>query len=123
MTSQPEQGIKRELSLGEVLSKTFELYRRDFTKYFVLFAVVGVIIVHWGLNALIVPEMILAIIFSLAFTRLLMENKGVPESMGRSRKLGSPRWHKPFATFLLLGYVIIIPSAIVTAISEAQGVA
>src|SRR5690348_7208008 len=44
MTMQPEQGIKRELSLGEVLSKTFELYRRDFTKYFVLFAVVGVII-------------------------------------------------------------------------------
>ena len=44
MTVQPEQGIKRELSLGEVLSKTFELYKRGFTKYFLLFAVVGVII-------------------------------------------------------------------------------
>ena len=43
MTAQPDQGIRRELSLGEVLSKTFELYKRGFTKYFLLFAVVGVI--------------------------------------------------------------------------------
>src|SRR6266567_380690 len=33
MTTQQEQGIKRELSLGEVLSKTFDLYRRDFAKF------------------------------------------------------------------------------------------
>src|SRR5947199_9896918 len=44
MTTQPELGIKRELNLDEVILKTFELYRRDFTKYFVLFAVVEVII-------------------------------------------------------------------------------
>src|SRR5438105_12963546 len=44
MTMQPEQGISRELSLGEVISKTFEVYRRDFSKYFVLFAIVGVIV-------------------------------------------------------------------------------
>src|SRR6266496_242062 len=44
MMMQPEQGIGRELSLGEVISKTFEVYRRDFAKYFVLFAVVGVIV-------------------------------------------------------------------------------
>jgi len=44
MTTQPELGIRRELSLGDVISKTFELYRRDFTKYFVIFAVVGAII-------------------------------------------------------------------------------
>src|SRR5436853_6479541 len=44
MTMQPEQGIGRELGLGEVISKTFEVYRRDFSKYFVLFAVVGVIV-------------------------------------------------------------------------------
>src|SRR5437660_2273324 len=41
---QPEQGISRELGLGEVISKTFEVYRRGFAKYFVLFAVVGVIV-------------------------------------------------------------------------------
>ena len=44
MTMQPEQGISRELGLGEVISKTFEVYQRDFAKYFVLFAVVGVIV-------------------------------------------------------------------------------
>ena len=220
MTSQPEQGIKRELSLGEVLSKTFELYRRDFTKYFVLFAVVGVIIgvfttlarqaiviptlpanptpqqvsnwfpsffgalvlfvavifivsvvfspiaqataiklaseqiekghaeigtsvrlavsrLPWiwalsivvgvivilGLIALIVPGMILAIMFSLAFPVLLIENKGVLESMGRSRELVGHRWLKMFATFLVLGIVIVVASAIVSAISGPLGVA
>src|SRR5437879_13785985 len=44
MTMQPEQGIGRELGLGEVISKTFEVYRRDFGKYFVIFAIVGVIV-------------------------------------------------------------------------------
>src|SRR5213596_2955506 len=44
MTMQPEQGISRELGLDEVISKTFEVYRRDFAKYFVLFAIVGVIV-------------------------------------------------------------------------------
>ena len=39
-----EQGITKELSLGEVVSKTFELYRRNFVKYFILFVVVEAII-------------------------------------------------------------------------------
>jgi len=34
------KGINHELSIGEVITKTFELYRQDFGKYFVLFAVV-----------------------------------------------------------------------------------
>jgi len=38
-----EQGITRELSLGEVISMTFNLYRRDFLKYFLLFLVVDAI--------------------------------------------------------------------------------
>ncbi len=220
MTMQPELGIRRELSLGDVISKTFELYRRDFTKYFVIFAVVGVIIeivtalarlafvlptlpsnptpqqvsnwfpgflgalvllvglifivtvvfspiaqgtaiklaseqiekghadigtsvrfavskllwiwalsivvgviVIFGLIALIVPGIILAIMFSLAFPVLLIENKGVLESMGRSRELVSHRWLKTFATFLVLGIVTIVASAIVSAISGLVGVA
>lgn len=39
-----EEGITRELSLGEIVSKTFDLYRRDFLKYFILFLVIEVII-------------------------------------------------------------------------------
>jgi hypothetical protein len=38
------QGIVQELSFGDVLSRTFEYYRRDFVKYFILFAVVEVIV-------------------------------------------------------------------------------
>ncbi|MGP8125882.1 MAG: zinc-ribbon domain-containing protein [Nitrososphaerales archaeon] len=38
------QRISKELSLSEVVSKTFELYRRDFLKYVILFAVVEAII-------------------------------------------------------------------------------
>jgi len=39
-----EEGITRELSLGEVVSKTFQLCRRNFVKYTVLFLVVEVVI-------------------------------------------------------------------------------
>lgn len=39
-----EQGIKQELSIGELVSKTFNLYRRDFTKYLVPFLVVEAVV-------------------------------------------------------------------------------
>src|SRR6266446_9780528 len=218
MTMQPEQGISRELGLGEVISKTFEVYRRDFSKYFILFAVVGVIvqvfttlaqqafvlptlplnptpqqfstwfsalfaalllliavifvvniifstiaegsaiklaseqitkgqvdfgasirfvvskllsiwalsivvgvIVFLGFIALIVPGIILAIMYSLALPVLLIENKGVTESMGRSRQLVSHRWGKTFGTFLALGIIVLVSSLIVSAITAPLG--
>ena len=40
----PDEGITRELSLGEVVSKTFSLCRRNFVKYSVLFLAVEVVI-------------------------------------------------------------------------------
>src|SRR5438309_2906676 len=216
---QPEQGISRELGLGEVISKTFEVYRRGFAKYFVLFTVVGVIvqvvttlaqqafvlptlpvnptpqqfsswfsalfaafflligvifvvnivfstiaegssvkmasvqitkgqvslgasirfavsrllsiwalsiivgiIVVLGFIALIIPGIILAIMYSLALPVLLIENKGVMESMGRSRQLVSHRWAKTFGTFLVLGIIVLIASFIVSAISGSLGI-
>ena len=219
MTMQPEQGIGRELGLGEVISKTFDVYRREFAKYFVLFAIVGVIvqvvitlaqqtfvlpnlpvnatpqqfsayfsalfgallllfvvifvvnivfstiaegsavklaseqitkgqaslgaavkfafskllsiwalsilvgiIVFLGFIALIVPGIILAIMYSLALPVLLIENKGVTESMGRSRQLVSHRWAKTFGTFLVLGIIVIIASLIFGAISAPLGI-
>src|SRR6266699_4303153 len=217
---QPEQGISRELGLGEVISKTFEVYRREFVKYFVLFEIVGVlvqvattlaqqafvlpnlpvnptpqqfsayfsalfgalllllvvifvvnivfsaiaegsavklaseqitkgqvslgasirfavsrllsiwalsiivgIIVFLGVIALIVPGIILAIMFSLALPVLLIENKGVTESMGRSRQLVSHRWAKTFGTFLVLGIMVRIASLIFSAITAPLGIA
>ncbi len=219
MTMQPEPGITRELSLGENISKTFSVYRRDFAKYFLLFAVVGVIIqvvttlarqafvlptlplnptprqtVNWfstlfgalflllavifivniifftiaqgsaiklaseqitkgqvnfgasvrfavskllsiwalsivvgiilflGFIALIVPGIILAIMFSLALPVLLIENKGVLDSMGRSRELVSHRWGKTLGTILVLAIIIIIASVIVNAITSPLGI-
>ena len=219
MTMQPEQGIGRELGLGEVISKTFDVYRRDFSKYFVLFAIVGVIvqvvttlaqqafvlptppvnptpqqysswfsalfaalflliavifvvnivfstiaegsavklaseqitkgqvslgasirfavsrllsiwalsiivgiIVVLGFIALVVPGIILAIMFSLALPVLLIENKGVTESMGRSRQLVSHRWTKTFGTFLVLGIIVLIASLIFSAITAPLGI-
>ena len=218
MTMQPEQGIGRELGLGEVISKTFDVYRRDFSKYFVLFAIVGVIvqvvttlaqqafvlptppvnptpqqfsswfsalfaalflliavifvvnivfstiaegsavklaseritkgrvnlgasvrfavsrllsiwalsiivgiIVVLGFIALIIPGIILAIMYSLALPVLLLENKGVFDSMGRSRQLVSHRWGKTFGTFLVLLIIVIITSVIVSAITRLLG--
>ncbi|HZY93655.1 MAG TPA: hypothetical protein VFE98_02205 [Candidatus Bathyarchaeia archaeon] len=215
----PEQGIERELSLGEIISKTFQVYRRDFIKYFLLFAMVGVIIgvvttlaqnafvlptlpsnptpqqfrdwfpgflgaivplvasifivnvvfspiaqgssiklaseqiekaqadlgtavklavsrllwmwalsivvgiiVFLGVIALIVPGIILAIMFSLVLPVLLIENKGVFDSMSRSRELVGHRWLKTFATFLVLGIIVIIASLIVSAITGPLGV-
>jgi hypothetical protein len=213
------QAISQELSLGEVISKTFEVYRQNFAEYFVLFEVVGVIIgvvtvvaehvftfqtlptnptsqqfLSWlsgslvplislaasivivivvflpiaqgsaiklaseriekgqadlgasirfaasrllwiwalsivfgiivvlGFIALIVPGIILTIMFSLAFPVLIIENKGVLDSMGRSRQLVGHRWLKTFATFLVIGIIIAIASSIVSAISGLFGV-
>jgi hypothetical protein len=216
----PEQGINHELSLGDVVSKTFDVYRRDFVKYFVLFAVVEVItgvvttlarhafilptlpanptpqqffswppgffgalglqvslifivtivffpiaqgtaiklaseqiekgradigaslsfatskliwiwalsivvgiIVVLGFIALIVPGVILAIMFALAFPVLLIEKKGILESMGRSRQLVGNRWLKTFAVFIIFAIIFGIASAIVSAISGVFGIA
>lgn len=220
MTTQPDQGIGRELSLGEVVSKTFDVYRQDFIKYFIIFAVVEVItgvvtalarkafviptlssnatpqqFVNWlpgffgaivplvfsifivtvvffpiaqgsaiklaseqienekadleasvrfaasrllwiwalsivvglivvlGFIALIIPGIILAIMFALAFPVLIIEKKGVLDSMGRSRELVGHRWGKTFATFLVFAIIGGIAGAIVSAISSPFGVA
>ena len=213
-----DQGITRELSLGEVVSKTFELYRRGFVKYFILFvvveavigavttvayssisipalptsptpqqaaswfpgflgavvaigAIVGLaslvffplafggtvkmaseeiegraadlggavrfavtkllwmwvlglvvgIIVGLGLIALLVPGIILGIMFSLTFQALLIENKGVAESLTRSRELVGHRWLKTFATFLVLGIVVLVVAEIANLVSAPFG--
>jgi hypothetical protein len=217
---EPDRSIRRELTFGEVFSKTFDLYRRDFAKYFILFAVVGVIIqvattlatqafvlptppvnpnsqqlssylsalfgtlflllaviilvnivfntiaqgtgiklaserttkeqvdvgasvkfvvskllsiwalsiivgliVFLGTLALVVPGIILAIMFSLALPVLLIENKGVFDSMGRSRQLAGHRWGKTFAVLLVLGIIVIVLSLIVGAIAGFLGIA
>lgn len=213
-----EQGITREQSIGEIVSKTFDLYRRDFAKYLVIFLVVNTIIgvlaalvqrafvltslpvnptpqqfFNWfpgflgtlitlvaligivalvfypiaigsavkmasesitkghadlgasvrfatsklvwiwalsiivgiiiflGFIALVVPGIILAIMFSLVLQVLLIENLGVLESMGRSRRLVGNRWLKTFALGIVFIIIIAIASAIVSVISAPFG--
>ena len=217
---QPEQGINRELSLGEAISKTFQVFRQDFAKYFILFAVVGIIvqvattlaqqafvvpmlpmnptpqqvsnffsgvfgalflligvifvvnvvfstiaqgsaimlaseriakgqatlgtsirfaaskllsiwavsivvgiIVFLGIIALLVPGIILAVMYSLALPVLLIEKKGVFESMSRSRQLVSHRWGKTLGTFIVLLIIVAIPALIFGAITSPFGIA
>jgi len=210
-----EEGIGRELSLGEVVSKTFDLFRRDFVKYFVVFAiaevviglatllahsivqlptiptsstdlswvrgyfaaffelyfiievatlvvipvaegtaikmaadaieekpvalgtcvrfalsklvwlwalslVVGVVVVL-GFVALIVPGIILAIMLCLALPALLLENAGIFGSLSRSRELVGHRWGKTFATFLVLGLIVLVVSVIIALVSGLFG--
>ena len=215
-----QSGFNHELSIGDVISKTFELYRRNFAEYVLLFAVVGVIsgsltaignrafvvpvlatnatpqqVLNWlpgffaaevpiilltilvaivffpiaqgstiklaaeqlkngkgmlgasinfaaskllsiwalsivvailvflGFIALIIPGVILAIMFALAFPVLIIENKGVFESMGKSRQLVANRWLKTFVTFLVLAIIVGISSAVAGALSAPFGVA
>jgi len=215
VTVTSEEGISGELGLGGVISKTFDLFRRDFVKYFLVFAVaevvigmaallahhfvqlptvptnpsnlswlpgylsavfglyliievatlvvlpiaegaaikmaaeaieggpvafgasvtfvlsklvwlwvvsliVGVIVVL-GFVALIVPGVILAIMFCLALPALLLENAGVVGSLNRSRELVSHRWGKTFATFLVLGLILVVVGVVVGAIGGAFG--
>src|SRR6266487_6466038 len=84
--------------------------------------VVGVIVI-FGLIALIVPGIILAIMFSLAFPALIIENKGVSASMDRSRQLVGHRWGKSFVLYLVIGIIIVIASVIVSAVSTPFGIA
>ena len=212
------EGIGHELGLGEVITKTFELYRRNFVSYFILFLVVEAIfgiltavvqraanlpalgsnptsqqvmdwlsgslgtlifsglllfvvaiivfpvaygaairmaseeiqgrktdimasasfaagkllsiwaasiivgiIVFLGLIALIIPGIILAIMFLLVLPVILIENVGVITSLSRSRELVSRRWLLTFATFLVLGIVVLIISAVLGLLSAPFG--
>jgi len=60
-----------------------------------------------GMLLFIVPGIIIAIMFSLVFPAIIVEQKGAFESLGRSKKLVSNRWLKTFALSLVLGIIIL----------------
>ena len=74
--------------------------------------IVGLIVIA-GIIALIVPGIILAIMFSLSYPVLIIENKSVAESIGRSRLLVSHRWGKTLGCFIVIGIIAYIASAII----------
>ena len=61
--------------------------------------------------------------YSLALPVLLIEKKGVFESMSRSRQLVSHRWGKTLGTYIVIGIIVIIASLIVGAITGPFGLA
>ena len=83
---------------------------------------VGIILVV-GFIALIVPGIIPAIMYSLAFPVLIIENKGVLDSMRRSRQLVGHRWLKTFGVYLVLGIIFILAWLILGAVAVPFGIA
>jgi len=79
------------------------------------------IIIGIGLLLFIVPGIILAIMFSLVIPTIVIEQVGVFESLGRSRKLVSNRWGKTFVLLLILGIIILITSWIASVIASPFG--
>lgn len=65
-----------------------------------------------GLLLFIVPGIIIAIMFSLVFPAIIIEQRGAFESLGRSQKLVSYRWLKTFALLLILAIIVLIVSGI-----------
>jgi len=69
--------------------------------------VAGILIVI-GMFFFIVPGIIIAIMFSLVLPTIIVEQKGIFESLGRSKKLVSKRWVKIFLLMLILGIIALI---------------
>lgn len=84
--------------------------------------VTGVLIAI-GFICLIIPGIILALMFSLVVPAIIIEQKGVFESLGRSRRLVSKRWGKTFVLFLLVYILIFIISWIVGLLAAPFGLA
>ena len=108
--------VKGRASLGS----SFQFTLSKLVWVWVLSIIVGVIVV-FGLIALLVPGIILAIMFCLALPVLMIEGRGVTESMSRSRELVGHRWLKTFVLFVIGVVVLVLASGIVSVISGAFG--
>ena len=89
-------------------------------RLWVLGLLVGIIVLL-GFIALIVPGIILAIMLCLAFPVLLIEGKGVTESMTRSRRLVGGKWLKTFAFFFVLGIIVGVIGIVGSLIGDLFG--
>jgi hypothetical protein len=75
--------------------------------------IAGILIVL-GFFLFIVPGIIVAIMFSLILPTIIIEQKGIFESLGRSRNLVSNRWMKTFLLGLILGIILFIVNSAAT---------
>ena len=79
--------------------------------------IAGILIVI-GMIFFIVPGIIIAIMFSLILPTIIVEQKGVFESLGRSKKLVRKRWVKTFLLALILGMIVLIVNGGATLLAE-----
>jgi len=69
----------------------------------------------------ILPGLILMVMFSLVVPVIIVEQKGVFESLGRSRKLVGNRWLKTFALLIIVGLIMVAVSWITMTITAPLG--
>jgi len=74
-----------------------------------------------GLLFFILPGLIFMVMFSLVVPVIIVEQKGVFESIGRSRKLVDHRWLKTFALLIIVGLIMVAVSWITTTITAPLG--
>lgn len=79
------------------------------------------ILIAIGLLFFIVPGIIVAIMFSLVIPTIIVEQRGILESLGRSKKLVSNRWGKTFLLILILGIIAGIVSGIANVLTLPLG--
>ena len=75
-----------------------------------------------GFIAFVIPGVILALMFSLVYPAIMLEDKGVLGSVSRSRVLVSNRWLKTFGLLLLLGIIVAIANGVFVLIAAPFGV-
>jgi len=74
-----------------------------------------------GLLFFLLPGMIFMVMFSLVVPVIIVEQKGVIESLGRSKKLVDHRWLKTFALLMIVGLIMVAVSWITMTITTPLG--
>ena len=81
------------------------------------------VIIGIGLLLLVIPGIIFAIMFSLVLQVLIIEQTGVFESLGRSRRLVGNRWGKTFGVLLVISIITLVVAWIASVIAAPFGIA
>lgn len=82
--------------------------------------VTGILIVA-GMLLFIVPGVIIAIMFSLVIPTIIVEQTGIFESLGRSRRLVGQRWANTFVVMLISGIIVAVPLVVVNSVITYSG--
>jgi MFS family permease len=81
------------------------------------------ILISLGVFLFVVPGIILAVMFSLVFPVIMVEQKWCFESLGRSKKLVSKRWGKTFVLLIMIGIILGVVSGITSLFVTPLGAA